>query len=149
MSACNTDHPTDATAVRQHRPLWLAAGAVCLLIGTIGIVVPLLPTVDFYVMAAFAFGRGDPRWERWLMAHPSIGPLVRDWRAHRSIPVKAKCLSTASLGITCAWSAHALGGMAAWGVAVGCCALTAYLWSRPSHPRHTEPSGNVHRHAES
>ncbi|CAN5227076.1 hypothetical protein BH11PSE9_BH11PSE9_21570 [soil metagenome] len=149
MNACNTDHPTDAVAVRPRRPLWLAAGAACLLIGTIGIVVPLLPTVDFYVMAAFAFGRGDPRWERWLMARPSIGPLVRDWRAHRSIPVKAKCLSTASLGITCVWSTHALGNLAAWGVALGCCALTVYLWSRPSRARRAAPSDEAHAHVES
>lgn len=40
---------------------------------TLGIVVPLLPTVDFYVMAAVCFGRGSRRWAQWLLNQPHIG----------------------------------------------------------------------------
>ena len=51
----------------------LTAGGLCLLLGTLGIVVPLLQTVDFYVMAAVCFGRGSRRWAQWLLNQPHIG----------------------------------------------------------------------------
>lgn len=54
------------------RPAWLAAGVFCLALGTIGIVVPLLPTVDMVGLAAFCFACGDRRWEAWLLAHPRL-----------------------------------------------------------------------------
>ena len=40
---------------RRVRAAWLAAGWLCLLIGTAGIVLPLVPTVDFYGLAAWCF----------------------------------------------------------------------------------------------
>lgn len=117
---------------RSLRHLWLAAGGLCLLLGTIGIVVPLLPTVDFYVMAAYAFSRGSRRWEQWLLNHPRIGPLVRDWRADRSVPLQAKWLATLSMAASCAWAAHVLPARIAWVPALACGLVAAYLWTRPT-----------------
>ena len=117
---------------RPMRRLWLAAGCLCLLLGTVGIVVPLLPTVDFYVMAAWCFSRGSQRWENWLLNHPRIGPLVRDWRADRSVPLRAKWLATLSMTASCLWAAHALPARIAWIPAVACGLVAAYLWSRPT-----------------
>ena len=114
------------------RRAWLAAGALCLLLGTVGIVVPLLPTVDFYVMAAWCFGRGSRRWEQWLLNHPRIGPLVRDWRADRSVPLKAKWLATLSMTLSCLWAAQVLPLRTAWIPAVFCLGVAAYLWTRPT-----------------
>lgn len=117
------------------RAVWLAAGCLCLAIGTIGIVVPLLPTVDFYAMAAFCFARGSRRWEAWLMNHPRLGPLVRDWRAERAVPMQAKCLATLSMTASCAWAAVVLPSRTAWIPAAFCLAVAAYLWSRPTRRR--------------
>jgi hypothetical protein len=117
---------------RPLRRVWLAAGCLCLLLGTIGIVVPLLPTVDFYVMAAWCFSRGSQRWEHWLLNHPRIGPLVRDWRADRSVPLRAKWLATLSMTASCLWAAHALPARIAWIPALACGLVAAYLWSRPT-----------------
>jgi uncharacterized membrane protein YbaN (DUF454 family) len=122
------------------RRLWLAAGCLCLLLGTIGIVVPLLPTVDFYVLAACAFGRGSRRWELWLLDHPRIGPLVRDWRADRSVPLRAKWLATLSMTASCLWAAHALPARIAWIPALACALVAVYLWRRPSRGRRPDAS---------
>ena len=119
---------------RRVRAAWLAAGWLCLLIGTAGIVLPLVPTVDFYGLAAWCFARGSRRWEAWLLAHPRIGPLVRDWRASRAVPLRAKWLATLSMSLSCAWAAYALKPAVAW-VPAACCALVAlYLWTRPTRP---------------
>lgn len=131
-SAAATPQTDAGTALRPVRRLWLVAGSLCLLLGTIGIVVPLLPTVDFYVMAAYCFSRGSRRWERWLLNHPRIGPLVRDWRADRSVPLRAKWLATLSMTASCLWAAHALPARIAWIPAAACLLVAAYLWSRPT-----------------
>ena len=117
---------------RALRRLWLAGGCLCLLLGTIGIVVPLLPTVDCYAMAAYAFSRGSRRWEQWLLNHPRIGPLVRDWRADRSLPLRAKWLATLSMTASCLWAAVALPARIAWIPGLACLLVAAYLWSRPT-----------------
>ena len=121
------------------RGAWLAAGVLCLLIGTAGIVLPLVPTVDFYGLAAYCFARGSRRWEAWLLAHPRIGPLVRDWRASRAVPLRAKWLATLSMSLSCAWAFYALKPAVAW-IPAACCALVAlYLWTRPTRPASNPP----------
>lgn len=72
---------------------WRAAGLISLALGVVGIVVPLLPTTPFLLLAAYCFGRGSQRLLNWLLNHPRFGPPVRDWREHRSISRKAKLSS--------------------------------------------------------
>jgi len=117
------------------RGVWLTAGVFCMVIGTVGIVLPLVPTVDCYGLAAYCFARGSRRWEAWLLAHPRIGPLVRDWRATRAVPLRAKWLATLSMSLSCAWAFYALKTAVAW-IPAACCSLVAlYLWTRPTRPR--------------
>jgi uncharacterized protein len=124
--------PHAPSGKRPLRGLWLAGGFACLALGTVGMVVPLLPTVDFYIMAAWCFSRSSRRWEAWLLNHPRIGPLVRDWRANRSVPMGAKCLATLSMTASCAWAAHALPLRTAWIPAAVCLPVACYLWTRPT-----------------
>jgi hypothetical protein len=135
------DRTGDSTGSRTGsaplRAVWLAAGVLCMVIGTVGIVLPLVPTVDCYGLAAYCFARGSRRWEAWLMAHPRIGPLVRDWRATRAVPLRAKWLATVSMSLSCAWAFYALKPAVAW-IPAACCTLVAlYLWTRPTRPAPT------------
>lgn len=117
---------------RLHRVLWLAAGGLALAIGLVGIVVPLLPTTPWVLLAAWCFSRGSARWERWLLEHRRFGPMVRDWRAHRAIPLRAKQLATVTMTVGSAWAAWLLPGPWA-GVPALCCALVAlWLWRLPT-----------------
>jgi uncharacterized membrane protein YbaN (DUF454 family) len=43
------------------RGLWIALGCVCLGLGTIGVVLPILPTVPFYMATVFCFAKGSER----------------------------------------------------------------------------------------
>ena len=58
--------------------LWLLAGLASVAIGAIGVVVPLLPTTPFLLVAAFAFARSSTRLNRWLREHRSFGPLIHN-----------------------------------------------------------------------
>jgi uncharacterized membrane protein YbaN (DUF454 family) len=59
-------------------------------LGAIGIFVPLLPTTPFLLLAAACFVRGSARVHRWLLSTRPFGPIIREWQARRTIPVRAK-----------------------------------------------------------
>ena len=72
------------------RIVYLSLGMLSLLLGTIGVVLPLLPTVPFMLLAAFFFARSSPRLEQWLVEHPSFGHHIHAWRTRRAISRKGK-----------------------------------------------------------
>ena len=76
-----------------NRLAWRIAGALALLLGIIGIALPLLPTTPFLLLAAFCFSRGSQAWHDWLIAHPRFGTPIREWREHGAISRKAKMLA--------------------------------------------------------
>lgn len=86
---------------RTARAAWAAAGAVGVGLGTLGIFVPGLPTVGFFVFAAWAFSRADPRLEQWVLDRPGVGPMVRDHRAGLGMPRRAKVLAISMLVVSC------------------------------------------------
>ena len=69
-------------------------------LGVLGIVLPLMPTTVFLLLAAACFARSSPRMYDWLLHHPSLGPLIRGWREHRRIPARAKRLAIALIVVT-------------------------------------------------
>ena len=69
----------------MRRLAFLILGFASLAAGAAGIVLPLVPTVPFVLLAAFCFANSSPRLESWLVEHRRFGPHIRDWRATRSI----------------------------------------------------------------
>ena len=72
------------------RIAYLALGIASVALGTIGIFVPLLPTVPFMLLAALCFARSSPALERWLLEHRRFGPHIKDWRARGAISKEGK-----------------------------------------------------------
>ncbi len=114
------------------RALWLAAGVLSLITGVVGIFLPLLPTTPFVLLAAFCFSRGSERWERWLLAHPRFGPMVRDWRLHRAVPLRAKQIATLMMTASCVWAWWAMPPHLGWIPAACCSAVAIWLWRLPT-----------------
>lgn len=81
------------------RIVWLIIGLSCVGLGTVGIVVPGLPTTVFFIAAAASFTRSSPRLEAWVLALPKIGPAVRDYRAGLGMPLAAKRAAVAMIVI--------------------------------------------------
>ena len=65
-------------------------GWVFVALGAIGVFVPILPTTPFLLLAAACFVRGSARVHRWLLSTRPFGPIIREWREHRTIPLRAK-----------------------------------------------------------
>ena len=119
------------------RAAWLAAGFLFLGIAIVGVVLPVLPTTPFLLLAAACFARSSRRFYDWLLNHPSFGPLVREWREHRSIPWRTKLFAIALMSGTLAASIvffvkapYLQGALAALGVA-----LAVWLYRVPSRDR--------------
>lgn len=73
-------------------------------LGIAGIVLPVLPTTPFMLLAAACFARSSPRFHRWLLEHRNFGPLVSEWERHRAIPWKTKLWAIALMSGTLAVS---------------------------------------------
>jgi uncharacterized membrane protein YbaN (DUF454 family) len=79
------------------RAIWFALGWLFVALGGIGVVVPGLPTTGFFVLAAACFARSSPRFERWILGLPGVGPMVRDYRAGLGMPRRAKAWAIAMI----------------------------------------------------
>lgn len=102
-------------------------------LGMIGVVLPLLPTTPFLIVAVWAAGKSSPRLELWLLEHPQFGQLLKGWRDKGAIPAFAKYL--AGLMLTSSWLVLWLLNMKTEVLiflAVFFSALMAYIISRPN-----------------
>ena len=93
----------------MRRVALLALGWLAVALGSLGIVVPGLPTTGFFVFAAACFARSSPRFERWVLGLPTIGPMVRDHRAGLGMPRRAKVVAIGMMLAACSLSSLALG----------------------------------------
>jgi uncharacterized membrane protein YbaN (DUF454 family) len=84
---------------------WLVLGLAAVALGGIGVVVPVLPTTIFFIVAAGCFARSSPRLERWVLGLPTIGRMVQDHRAGLGMPRRAKVLAVSALVAAVALSA--------------------------------------------
>ncbi|MBF0267815.1 MAG: YbaN family protein [Alphaproteobacteria bacterium] len=116
------------------RALFLALGFVCVALGLLGAVLPVLPTTPFMILALWCFARSSQRFHRWLLNHKMFGPSLQKWERHRVIPLAAKIASivamTASMVYVVFFSQAPWYAMAGMGLAVAYAAW--YILSKPS-----------------
>jgi uncharacterized membrane protein YbaN (DUF454 family) len=115
----------------------LALGWIAVALGGIGVFVPGLPTTGFFVLAAACFARSSPRFEKWVLGLPKVGPLVRDHRAGLGMPRRAKVVAIAMMLTACSLSSLALGSPLLAGVVMGAGLVgTWYVgWRIPTRER--------------
>ena len=82
------------------KTLFVVLGALSLLLGLVGIFVPLLPTTPFLLLAAALWVRSSPKLYAWLLAHRRLGPYIRNFRENRAIPLRTKIYSVTLLWAT-------------------------------------------------
>lgn len=124
--------PHDSRLVRV---FCLAAGTTALLLGIAGVVLPLLPTTPFILLAAACFARGSVRVHDWLLNQRLAGPIIREWQTHRAMPRQAKRAAFALLLLSFGSSILYLDLLwhRAMLLALGL-ALAFFLWRVPVRP---------------
>lgn len=113
--------------------LWRLLGFTALGLGALGVVLPILPTTPFVILAAFAFGKSSPRLEAWLLDHKTFGPMIADWREHGAIARRYKVIAVAMMGAAFALSLWSGVAPMVLGIQFICLSgAAAFVLSRPS-----------------
>ena len=113
------------------RKFYFLAGMGSLGLGVAGIVLPILPTVPFVILAAWCFGKSNPALEERMLAHPRYGPHITAWRERRAIARIGK------VGATLAFAASSIVGAIAldwpWSALPPAIAavVLGWIWTRP------------------
>ncbi|MEP9377983.1 YbaN family protein [Aquabacter sp. CN5-332] len=110
-----------------------ATGCLFLILGAIGMVVPMLPGTVFLILAAWCFARTSPRFEAWLVNHRYLGPSVRRWQETGAIPLPVKLLALTSFVGT--WTGSWYVGAPSYvliPLAILFVVLAAFMVTRPS-----------------
>ena len=113
------------------RIAWSTFGLVAVGLGSIGIVVPGLPTTVFFIAAAWAFSKSSPRLEAWVLGLPRIGPLVQDHRAGLGMPRRTKSTAVAMIVVFVGLSTWLLDGWLLRGVVAAAGVVgVGFVWFR-------------------
>lgn len=113
------------------RHAWQALGFASVGLGTLGIFLPLLPTVGFYIFAAYCFTRSNPVWEAKLLNHPQFGPHIRAWRDKGAVSRKGKVAATLAFAVSIAIGAVTLAMPYILIPPLAAVIILGWLWTRP------------------
>jgi hypothetical protein len=111
----------------------IAVGSISIIIGTIGIFLPVVPTTPLILLAAACYAASSDKMYCYLVNNRFFGKYIKDYRAGKGIPLKAKSISMLSMWLMLLFSISALGdiSMKALLVAIGIF-VTIHVFSMPS-----------------
>jgi uncharacterized membrane protein YbaN (DUF454 family) len=124
----------------MQRILLLSLGWLAIVLGTLGIVLPLLPTTPFVLLAAWCFARSSPRFHHWLLWKSPFGRFIRHWQQHRAMPPGAKVRAMLLIVVTFFVSIYLVNLL--WVrimLGVMLCLLLLFMWRIPVVAESSEP----------
>lgn len=114
------------------RIILIIIGWLAVVLATLGVVLPLLPTTPFLLLAAWCFARSSPRFHHWLLYRSWFGSYIRHWQEHRALPPGAKPRALIFIVITFAVSLYLVNIL--WVrllLLMMMCALLFFMWRMP------------------
>lgn len=119
---------------RVRRAALLITGLLLTGVGLAGLILPILPSTIFFILAVACFARSSPRLEAWLLSHPRFGASLRQWRDHGVIGVNAKrgAVLTIALSFVVVLATNALPTIGDLCLALILIAVSAFIVTRPS-----------------
>lgn len=115
------------------KTLWLIGGWIALGVGMIGVVMPVMPTVPFLLVAVWCFSQSSPRLRNKILRNRQFGPPIRDWLKRGAIPTRVKWITVIAMSCGVAFGLWA--GFPMWLVAAQaliCLSVAAYVVTRPA-----------------
>ena len=127
------------------RYFWITIGAISFVLGTVGIVLPLLPTVPFYMLTVFALARGSERFHRMFMESKFNRLYLEPFNREKALTLRHKLTIMAGVTVIMGTSAYFMSHMVVARVIMGIVwiahiiALTFVVKTKPSD----EPKSSV------
>lgn len=113
----------------------LLIGWIFVVVGAIGLVLPVLPTTPFLLISLWAFSQSSERFHHWLYTHRIFGPPLQDWDRYGIIPIRAKTIALTTMAISATLVVSFT--ETPWYGLVGMLALMSigaiFILTRPSH----------------
>jgi uncharacterized protein len=82
------------------RAVLFTVGVISLILGVVGIFLPVLPTTPFVLLSAWCFVKSSPKAHKWLYEQPYIGAALGDWERNRSISRQAKLSALITIAVS-------------------------------------------------
>ncbi|RKQ40942.1 DUF454 family protein [Enterobacter sp. R1(2018)] len=116
----------------MQRTILIIIGWLAVVLATFGVVLPLLPTTPFLLLAAWCFARSSPRFHHWLLYRSWFGGYLRHWQKHRALPPGTKPKAMVFIVVTFAVSLYLVNIL--WVrlfLLTMMCALLIFMWRMP------------------
>jgi uncharacterized protein len=129
----------DAIEMNALRLFYLGLGWLSVGLGVLGIIMPILPTTPFLLLAVWAFSRSSPELAERLRNHPKAGPYIRAWQDHGVIPPLGKFMAIIMMTVMAAYLV-AYSPLPLWAgvtASAGMFLVAVYIVTRPSAPPKT------------
>jgi uncharacterized protein len=118
---------------RFARPLWVVLGTIFLILGAVGVVLPVLPTTPFLLLTAACYARGSERFHHWVLHNRVFGQYLSDYYEGRGVPLRTKAVSLVLLWATIAFSMYRVDHLhARLGLFALATAVSAHVITRPT-----------------
>ena len=75
------------------RFLLIVIGGICIILGFIGLAVPLMPGFIFFGLAIICLSSGSSRLHKKMLAYPSVGAFLKDLESSRDLGIKARIVA--------------------------------------------------------
>jgi hypothetical protein len=127
----------------------MVSGWISLILGIIGIFLPLLPTTPFVLLSAYCFSKSSERLHSWLINQPRLGPMIQHWEQHGSISQSAKVTATVLIMSLFSFSLvfFALSILVKTALICTGAGVLTFIWTHPLPLRHLDEFGNGATHA--
>lgn len=82
---------------KVRRSVYKPLGFTFLALGAAGLVLPVLPTTPFILLAAWFFARSSEQWHQRLLQSDLFGPMIRNWEERRCVSWRTKLVGIGSM----------------------------------------------------
>ena len=106
----------------------IIVGSVSLVLGVLGMFLPMLPTTPFLLLSAAAWVKASPSLYEWLITHRVLGEYIRNFREHRAIPLRVKIISVSLVWLTIGYCIFAVVDKWWWAQVLMALLATAISW---------------------
>lgn len=106
----------------------IIVGSVSLVLGILGIFLPMLPTTPFLLLSAAAWVKASPSLYEWLINHRVFGEYIRNFREYRAIPLRVKIISVSLVWLTIGYCIFAVVDEWWWAQVLMALLATAISW---------------------